>query len=592
MQLIAYKYGLLDPLNWEADCREQLFRMNRLWNSLVEIERAHRARYREIIGQDVAIAPLQTRIEALRAEQFELRTARKLRRQKAQARVPTEEINARLKSISAELAPLIEAHRSHRKAARERAREPLRVLNSERFAAAKAARQPEVSGLWWGNYNAVVGSYEVARAKAMKEGAELRFRRFTGEGRFTVQIIGGASIAEITGGTKQVALELTAQPVPERGGRPLPRLSLTIYTQDSGPRMLTFPILYDRPLPEGARIQQVVVTVRRLGTSYRYSAVFTCRVEESAGASSASQKVSGVNLGFRVVPDGLRVATMYTDGLTSFYTLPRAWLEAMDAVETIAQRRDLRLNEMLAAVRAWWPDRPPLPEEIAERFARLLKAPRCSAASLAGVSLAWRGEYESSHGRRLDAGAAPEQYDMLERLERWRKSDKHWLQRQANKRDHLIAARREMHRRAARALAAGCAVIRIGKLELQAMAQLETASGIETELHQAARANRVRASLYELQQEIRAQSPKFGARLEMVTGPFTITCHACAGRCAVGADLIHVCESCSAVWDQDENAAINISATVSERDSDAENTGQRSHVPDQTDTADAPQAAD
>lgn len=282
-ETISYQYGLLDPINWDQDCHEQLWLMNRFWNALVEIERRHREKYREIVGSDDAVAPLQAQLAELRERQSTLRKERKLLRQKARSRVETSSIDAELREIAPRIQEL-SVHLKHARAeAKERVREPVAAMNSERFELAKAARQN--SQLYWGNYNAVFASYETARTRAMKENAELRFRRFTGEGRFTVQIINGASVDEIMTGRKQVSIDLAPREVPGRGGRRLPRLSITIYTKDREPRLLTFPIVYDRPLPD-CRVQQVVVTRRRVGTHWRYAAVFTCRVERPTAAST------------------------------------------------------------------------------------------------------------------------------------------------------------------------------------------------------------------------------------------------------------------------------------------------------------------
>jgi hypothetical protein len=521
----AYRYGLLDPLDWDQDCDEQLFLMNRFWNSLVEIERKHREHYHALMCSDERVAPVQASLDSLRQEQWEVRAARKLQRQRAQKRGATPEHDARLRELGA----------------------AIHALGAERYHAVKAARQR--SDLWWGNYNAVCASYETARLRAIKVGGELRFRRFTGEGRFAVQLVRGASVDDITSGKKQVAIDLTAQPVPGRAGKHRPRLALTIYTRDGAPRRLTFPVIYDRPLPVHARIKQVTVTRRRIGTKWRYAAVFTLRLPHVAEASTVLTTACGINLGFRQTPTGLRIATIFDGAVTVTHELPAQWMVAMDDVERIQQRRGNAVNEMSWVLKTSWPDRPAsIPEELADRIRKLVMAPNVWASKLAGLTLYWRNEH---------ARVWP---DMLTRLENWRVTDKRDLEIQENKRDHLAKSRRERHRLLARSLASSFARVRIGKMDLRSLARLERLDGTETELHQRARRNRARASLYTFQLEIKQQTPKFGATVEYVHGPVTATCHSCGGRCTVTADLIHACEHCSSVWDQDENAAHNIFA--------------------------------
>lgn len=166
------------------------------------------------------MAPLQAQLKRLQEKQQALRQQRKDLRKAARARIATPELDEQLRALVDPVRKLSKDLKQARLAAKARVREPLAALNSEHFEAVKSARQN--SGLWWGNYNAIVASYETARTKAMKENAELRSRRFTGEGRFTVQIVGGASVQEITRGTKQVSIDLTDQPVPGRGGKPPP----------------------------------------------------------------------------------------------------------------------------------------------------------------------------------------------------------------------------------------------------------------------------------------------------------------------------------------------------------------------------------
>ena len=53
-------------------------------------------------------------------------------------------------------------------------------------------------------------------------------------------------------------------------------LRITLTTNDQRERnMLTLPMVMHRPLPDGARIKQVVVTWRKVGTRWRFKAVFT-----------------------------------------------------------------------------------------------------------------------------------------------------------------------------------------------------------------------------------------------------------------------------------------------------------------------------
>lgn len=566
MGVLTYKYGLLDPIDWDRDCHEQLFLMNSLWNALVEIEHGQRERYRSIVNADTEIMPLQQRIDAITAERDGLIAQRNKRRQQARARLDLSEISARLKELSAERKALAAERREIAARIRERIKPLAERLHAERVEAVKQARN--ASGLWWGNYNAICGDYETARSRAMRDGTELRFHRFTGEGRFTVQIVGGATVEEILSGTKQVAIDLTPQPVPgknsiPRPGKKRPRLKLAIYTRDRQARTLAFPLIYDRPLPEAARVQEVTVTRRQIATHWRHEVVFTLRVADPAPVNS-SEKKCAVNVGFRKIDDALRIATIIDQSGIRHVELSENWMTAMDDVDEIQSARKKSLNEICTKMREAWSARPLPAPDFDERLSNLVHSDKRGAGSLAAVVIAWREH----------AMWWPE---MLYYAEAWRLYDKKQFEIEANKRDHLNAARRERYRLLARSLAQNYGEIRLGKIELRRLAEIQSRDGTENELHKLARKNRTRAALYNLQREILWQAKKSGALVKAIDGPFTATCHACGERCAVAEPLMHKCEHCAVTWDQDDNAVRNIFAADRERFGDGGNGRQRSH---------------
>jgi Putative transposase DNA-binding domain len=545
---IAFKYGLLEPIDWDDDCDDHLYRMNNLWNTLVEIEGKHNEKYRALIAGDDTVAPVQARVDALLAERRELQNDRRDRRKAARARGETAGLDARMRELSEELRSAVSALKAARSSANARVRESVRQVNTARFEAVKLACQ--ASRLWWGNCNAVWKAYETARSRTMTEGGQLRFRKFTGEGRFRVQIPHGASVEELIAGVKQVWLDMNPQPVPGRQGRARPRLSMTIYTDEKRkPRLLTWPIVYDRSLPGDCRIQEVVVSRRRIGTKWRYAGVFNCRLGDQPAVKSSNERVCGINLGFRQTTAGLRIATSFSGQRILEHSLSQKWMRGMDNVESIQRRRDLALNDVTAALREHWASRPAMPEHLREQLSQLVCAPQFGAARLARLVLHWRTQ-------------CPEVWPaLLERLEKWRRDDKRALEVQANLREHLAHARREHYRLLARTIARVHGTVRIGAIDLRGIAKLDRGGGAENELHQRARRNRVRASLHLFQQELSLQAQKFCTRIEYVTGPVSITCHACGGTCVLSTDVMHACEHCCAVWDQDENAARNIFAT-------------------------------
>lgn len=555
MTTLAYAYGCLEPIDWDTDCADHLYLQNKLWNRLVEIEHEHRERYRAIVGADDAIAPLAAQIEAAKADKDRLVVERKALRAKARKRVPTPDLDAQIKVLAETIRGLATQIKEARSAAKERLAPAVRALDDWRFAAVKEARN--ASGLWWGNYNAVCQSYETARVAAMKSGGELRFRRFTGEGRFTCQIQGGASDEAIFEGKCSLVriepLPAGAFTHPSRGERKRmqrSRIAVTVYTHEGVRRMLTLPIIFHRPLPDGAIVKQVVVTRRKIGTKFRWRAVFTCTTPDQEPAHHPSSRACGVNLGFRKVSGGLRVATlaMSPDKAPEYMVLPEDWLAGMDHVSQLQSQRDEHLLPMHAAAKELPIEE--APDALRERLGRIRKAPKIGCALLAALILQWRNEYPDWMP------------DTLATFESWRRADRRALETMANLRDALQSRRREGYRAWARDVTHRFAIVGIGKIDARKLAALDRPDGQENELHALARSNRQRASLYLLQQELAAQAAKAGTHIVTDAGPVTTTCHVCAATTTITQDIMQVCDHCHAVWDQDVNAALNAMRTA------------------------------
>ena len=205
MPVIIREYGLLPPLNWDSDCQEHLWLMKKFWNRLVEIERAHREKYRAIIGADAGVTAVNQKIGAIKERIRDLDAQRKEARKVHRSRKGshTEFFDLELNLAKEEMRAFIAQAKEARAAAKERIKGFTTHLESERREAVKKAYQE--SGLFWSNYTGVMDSYNVARKLAMRKGTELRFHRFDGSGRFRNQIKGGMSTDRLLAGSHSQA---------------------------------------------------------------------------------------------------------------------------------------------------------------------------------------------------------------------------------------------------------------------------------------------------------------------------------------------------------------------------------------------------
>ena len=200
------------------------------------------------------------------------------------------------------------------KEAQKRMASELRELEVRRREEVKIARQN--SGLWWGNYNAVVKAFEYGRSATLRAKGTLRKKEGLGPGRLTNQIQGGASVEHLFDGTLS---QVNINPVPgeawsdaSRGRRKrLQRtfLHATAFVRDGQRRTVTWPIVLHRPLPPDCRIKEVVVNRRQFAGRWKWTVSFFCtRVSEFISPAPGNRHVT-VDIGWRKLEDGLRIAT-------------------------------------------------------------------------------------------------------------------------------------------------------------------------------------------------------------------------------------------------------------------------------------------
>ncbi|MEJ0038705.1 MAG: hypothetical protein WDO68_21960 [Gammaproteobacteria bacterium] len=456
--VLIRKYGLLDPLDWGSDCQEQLLLQNKLWNCLVRIEREAQAHCRRILSADSDYAQLIAGLEGVDAEIADLWD----RRRSQGHPVAASEIVVRIRTLIVQRRRLSQRERQLRAALRPRFVAPLLQADLERKAAVKRARQE--SGLWWGNYNAVCGAYERARIRALRTGATLRFRAFDGTGRFRNQIVGGMSVDDLfTGRHAQVcAAHLPggahAHPVrAERRRLSRTALTATIYTTARERRNLTWPMIMHRPIPAGARIKEIIVTRKREGDRFRWSAIFLCTQKHIASPPALASGAACVALTCHEEPDGVHVATVSdAEGHVEHVRLPEAVVKRATYIESLRKRAEHRLSDMQTRVTSWLATAtfPPELDALARQAAHAW-----SSTPLTNLALAWRGH----PGFRAD---------WREDIESWRRTDKREHIEASNLQRKLLGLRRQHYQCEAKRLAERYGAITLTTLELEATRSL------------------------------------------------------------------------------------------------------------------------
>jgi hypothetical protein len=557
-----YSYGALPPDREDLVLTEMRL-ANRYRNDLVELERSRRARSLEAMRARFPEVPaLEAEAEALREQIASAEDEIKRRNAAARRRRATAEERAGLRGLR-ERRKAVYADLKARKAtawADPGLQEDLAGVEEWATAEKKALRARyahppggEGPALYCGTYLTVEAALQRAR-----RGAPPVFRGFRGEGKVSVQLQRGLSVPDLFGCTNN-HLRLEAQDANKRHYL----LWLRVGSTGRDPVWAKAPVILHRDLPAAARVKWAYLLRRRRGSHFRWEAQLVLARDEWETAAAAGG-ACGVDLGWRLVPAGLRVAYWAgDDGRSGELIIPRDDLGRWSRVESLSSTRDTNFNVIRDALAAWLrATTAAVPDWLREALAYLPQWR--SPARLAALLWRWNGVFYRK-GREIPWQPFPAQEgpagcgrflgdeDIFPRLWAWRRQDRHLLDWQENTRQRAVRWRDDLYRRFARELAGRYHTLIFEKVnwrELQEQPPADGEARLWTTNHRIAAVGRLRQFVRE----------KAGDFQEADPAHTTQRCHACGSLEDFDAarELEHACSGCGQLWDQDFNAAKNL----------------------------------
>lgn len=541
-----YAYGAKAPVVNGERVGEQIWLGHRYRNTLAEIELRRREQTDKMV---VTLSPELPGVEAklLEADQAiesaaaEIKLANKqARRQKA-----TPEQKTKLAALRKERAALRKKRKALRDVVFSDSGTHDALTGIDQRAAAEQREARAESGLYWGTYLTVEQG-----CQSFRKGRPPRFLRWTGEGRIAVQVQGGLAPEDAFGGEDK---RLIVEPLPEdawsKRSRGLKRTKAWLRIgsdDDRQPVWAVVPFVMHRSLPADCRIKWVYLHRRRVGTKDQWMLSFVIARQVWPQTDVAGSGEIGIDLGWRLLDHGLRVAAWAgSDGESGELVLPIQDVGRWQKAQDLRGIRDTRLDAVIARFGEWLSGND-APDWLTERT-RTLRQWR-SAARLASVVLAWRDQ--------RFAGDESIYAD----LEAWRKKDKHLYEWEANQRRKAVAWLKDLYRNFAAAMARR---YRVAVLEAVNWRDMGRRAGVgESDKAGAARRQRVIASPGRLAECIRERFA------DCVSAPAEYTtqrCHACGEIDGFDArvEIVHTCGKCGKTWDQDYNAARNLLAFAS-----------------------------
>mgnify|MGYP001571680369 CR=1 FL=1 len=356
-----------------------------------------------------------------------------------------------------------------------------------------------------------------------------QFARWEHAGCFGVQLQHGLSEATLRAGTDTRARLLGTEKRRE--------LWLRIGSEGRSPIWVVFPVVIHRELPDGSIVQWIRIHTWKVAGRSEWSAQFVIKLPDRPEPITRGTGMIAIDIGWRKMPgDEIRVATWAdSNGKTGELRLPASIQGRRRKTDDLRSIRDKNFNDIVEGLLE---HRDELPEAL-QHETKTLHSWR-STQRLAGLVLRW-----------------PKDEALYAQLEAWRRQDHHLWKWEANERQNVLRARREIYRLFARWLADTYATVVVEQLDLRDFAE----KGKVEEVHPGGRPQRFKAVLSELRLTAeRAVTSAGGEWIKAKAAWTTQRCHKCLEKELFDAakEVVHCCGHCGEMWDQDVNAALNL----------------------------------
>jgi hypothetical protein len=544
-----YSYKARCPIDGSDAASEQILMAHRYRNKLVELEQERRRKVEEairvfapdLVGLDAEVQ----RIDTLLVEKL---TAMKAANQRERRRSSTPDDRRETALLRGQL-------RDARGVLKERRKEvfgdaslkaTLESIDADSLALQKEARSK--SELYWGTYLLIE-----AGASKFRKGAPPRFKRWTGDGSLAVQIQGGLDWSDaLACSDSRIRIQILpigpdASPDSRRS---LEKSHAVVWFRAGSigpagrlPLWVRVPFRLHRMPPEGSRIKWAYLHRFRIGTSFKWEIQFVLERESWEHDDQAIAGRAGVDINWRVVEGGIRVATACgEDGSSHTLIVPRDWIGAFTKAKSLQSIRDRNFDEIRVVLSAWLKTsegKVPIPDWLKERTAYL--AQWKDIVRLCMVVKHWRENRFDGDG-------------IFETLEAWRKQDNHLHDWQDNQLRKAIRRRDDLYRKFSRMLARTYREVFVENTNWK---DIKARPEADEEGNEAARVYAQVAAPGRLSQYIREV---VSVTHKVPAENTTKTCHVCGivDDFDSAKELVHRCSGCGKIWDQDVNAAINL----------------------------------
>jgi len=431
---------------------------------------------------------------------------------------------------------------------------------------------------YWGTKQIVEASVKQADQTTdlwNKKGAhDPRFRRWDGSGILGVQIQSPLYAETVFGSNAYLRIDPVDEEAwchPKRSVRK--KKSRTRFWMRIGsdehrkPIWACWTMIMHRPLPDGAQIKRASIVRRMVGQRQKWFVQIYVDDSKCKSASSCGTGTVTIDLGWRKQKDGIRIGTWIgSDGRQGKFKLPMKVLEKMRSERKLRKLRDKKLDAFRPQFEAWLRHNESiLPEWLSSRTKTVGRWR--SQARFGALARQWRG--------RRFAGDK-KGYEMIER---WRYRDYHLWHYERGRSVKSRGWRDQLYCQFGAWLARQYGTVVWENFNIAKMAQRPK---LEDDYdNDKAREIRHTVAVGTFRDKIANAFASRGGRNRYVSAVNTTrTCHVCglvdAFDAAASIKRVPPCPGCGALWDQDENAAINMMAAYDRGESTSKRQGVRS----------------
>lgn len=539
-----YSYDCEPPTNIQL-VADQIYKAHVYRNKLVEIELARRAAITQSqMDCYPMLAEITTQIEALTTSIDAVRDAVKTKKQTARSRVDATMEKEQIKEWTIKRKELRERQKSMKADtwAGDKFRAMVKQIDDDHAAKVRAARKAAVDdGIYWGNYLA-------AEKSVPRTGRPPKFHRWNYDGKVSLQVQGGMSIAECFAGDDQRLRIVPPANMDWTRRRSNPdkwtTTSIRIGSKNKGkPIWATVEFCMHRPIPADAQIKEAYLVRRQCGPRGKPQWKIQFVVAREAWEPKATGTgCVGIDVGWRLFDDGLRVAYAVGDDgrhweLILPTTLLSRWKETMD----LQFVRDKNFEQIIKTLREFIGGHTDPPAWLLEdtKFVHAWKGK----GKLVMLLRKWEQPENRFDG---DVG-------ILADMVAWIKQEHHLWQWQENNRRKGIDIRNRMYSEFVAELRKHYCRAAIEDTNWRDMKRVPVAESDKVkfagQLADIAAVGKLLACAKESMAVTRCDPQHTTKR-----------CHVCEKICDFDAitEVRHQCEWCGAEWDQDENAAYNL----------------------------------